>query len=142
MTSGVTIRQLRQLYCPASARIISSFDFKHRTSYNTSFIRQLYYIFAHNTVIITDLAPQVAGAIRGGSGKIKINEICYNLCLKETETYYRKGKGRAYLVLLWTVMTVVSSDLLVGLNVFEILSSIAVIMTSSREKGKSSTSGA
>ena len=26
------------LNCPASARIISSFDFKHRTSYNTSFI--------------------------------------------------------------------------------------------------------
>ena len=24
--------------CPASARIISSFDFKHRTSYNISFI--------------------------------------------------------------------------------------------------------
>ena len=29
------------LNCPASARIISSFDFKHRTSYNTSFIRDL-----------------------------------------------------------------------------------------------------
>ena len=26
------------LNCPASARIISSVDFKHRTSYNTSFI--------------------------------------------------------------------------------------------------------
>ena len=37
--------------------------------------RQLYYIFAHNTVI-TDLAPQVAKANRGGPGKIKINEIC------------------------------------------------------------------
>ena len=34
-----------------------------------------YYIFAHNTVI-TDLAPQIAGANRGGPGKIKINEIC------------------------------------------------------------------
>ena len=34
-----------------------------------------YYIFAHNTVI-TDLAPQVAEANRGGPGKIKINEIC------------------------------------------------------------------
>ena len=29
------------LNCPASARIISSFDFKHRTSYNTSFIEPL-----------------------------------------------------------------------------------------------------
>ena len=38
-------------------------------------IRQLYYIFAHNTVI-TDLAPQVAGANRGWPGKIKRNEIC------------------------------------------------------------------
>ena len=37
--------------------------------------QQLYYIFAHNTVI-TDLAPQVAEANRGGPGKIKINEIC------------------------------------------------------------------
>ena len=37
--------------------------------------RQLYYIFAHNTVI-TDLAPQVAKANRGGPGKIKINDIC------------------------------------------------------------------
>ena len=27
------------LNCPASARIISSFDFKHRTSYNISFVR-------------------------------------------------------------------------------------------------------
>ena len=26
------------LNCPASARIISSFDFKHRTAYNISFI--------------------------------------------------------------------------------------------------------
>ena len=34
-----------------------------------------YYIFVHNTVI-TDLAPQVAEANRGGPGKIKINEIC------------------------------------------------------------------
>ena len=31
--------------------------------------RQLYYIFAHDTVM-TDLAPQVAGANRGGSGTI------------------------------------------------------------------------
>ena len=31
--------------------------------------------FTHNTVI-TDLAPQVAEANRGGAGKIKINEIC------------------------------------------------------------------
>ena len=31
--------QFKQLsHCPASARIISSVDFKHRTSYNTSFI--------------------------------------------------------------------------------------------------------
>ena len=37
--------------------------------------RLFYYIFAHNTVI-TDLAPQVAEANRGGPGKIKINEIC------------------------------------------------------------------
>ena len=29
------------LNCPVSARIISSFDFKHRTSYNTSFIINL-----------------------------------------------------------------------------------------------------
>ena len=28
------------LNCPASARIISSFDFKHRTSYNISFTRE------------------------------------------------------------------------------------------------------
>ena len=33
-----------------------------------------YYIFTHNTVI-TELAPQVAEANRGGPGKIKINEI-------------------------------------------------------------------
>ena len=37
--------------------------------------RQLCYIFAHNTVL-TDLAPQVAEANRGGRGTIKINEIC------------------------------------------------------------------
>ena len=36
-------------------------------------------------------------------------------------------------------MALVSCDLLVGLNAFEILSSIAVIMTSSREKGKMSS---
>ena len=36
--------------------------------------RQLYYVFAHNTVV-TDLAPQVEGANRGGPGKKK-NEIC------------------------------------------------------------------
>ena len=30
------------LNCPASARIISSFDFKHRTSYNISFISNFY----------------------------------------------------------------------------------------------------
>ena len=27
-------RFMRQLHCPASARIISSFDFNHRTAYN------------------------------------------------------------------------------------------------------------
>ena len=37
--------------------------------------RQLYYIFAHDTEM-TDLAPQVAEANRGGPGTIKINEIC------------------------------------------------------------------
>ena len=37
--------------------------------------RQLYYILAHDTVM-TDLAPQVAEANRGGPGTIKINEIC------------------------------------------------------------------
>ena len=30
------------LNCPASARIISSFDFKHRTAYNISFIYMTY----------------------------------------------------------------------------------------------------
>ena len=51
----------------------------------------IYYVFAHNTVV-TDLAPQVEGANRGGPGK-KMKSA--NLCLKEKETYYRKGKGRA-----------------------------------------------
>ena len=36
---------------------------------------ELYYISARNTVL-TDLAPQVAEANRGGAGTIKINEIC------------------------------------------------------------------
>ena len=40
-----------------------------------SFCFLFYYIFAHSTVI-TDLAPQVAEANRGGPGKIKRNEIC------------------------------------------------------------------
>ena len=38
--------------------------------------------------------------------------------------------GSTYLVLLWTVVALVSCDLLVGMNAFETLSSIAVIMTS------------
>ena len=33
------------LNCPASARIISSVDFKHRTSYNISFIRHSFHGF-------------------------------------------------------------------------------------------------
>ena len=36
------------LNCPASARIISSFDFKHRTSYNTSFILSLSLVFMNH----------------------------------------------------------------------------------------------
>ena len=38
------------LNCPASARIISSFDFKHRTSYNISFI--LYFPIPHNALCL------------------------------------------------------------------------------------------
>ena len=43
------------LNCPASARIISSFDFKHRTSYNTSFIRKFHFVIWQTT---SKIAPK------------------------------------------------------------------------------------
>ena len=63
--------------------VLSSVTSEHTPTSNTKCIYRairrrtelFYYIFAHNTVI-TDLAPQVAEANRGGPGKIKINEIC------------------------------------------------------------------
>ena len=46
---------------------MNSVSFQYKT-------RQPYYI-SHDT-LMTDLAPQVAKANRGGPGTIKINEIC------------------------------------------------------------------
>ena len=40
------------LNCPASARIISSFDFKHRTLYNISFIYILFQVNCRRLVAI------------------------------------------------------------------------------------------
>ena len=51
--------------------------------------RQIYYIFAHDTVL-TDLAPQVAEANRGGSRTIKTMKSAI-LSLKET--CYRNLSG-------------------------------------------------
>ena len=68
-----------------SANFTCGFDLELTSSYNTikywlrrpyDKTRQLYCIL-HDT-LMTDLAPQVAKANRGGPGTIRINEICWS----------------------------------------------------------------
>ena len=52
-----------KLNCPASARIISSFDFKHRTAYNISFNRYIVATFSTFFLIPVCLLIIIYGTI-------------------------------------------------------------------------------